>query len=143
MRFTYLNADNVHGDVLDYREGSCLTSDFCKGHYIVKYDGLPATYEICSHLVETADNHYVAGWNTPGYLPDNTPAIFDNTADAWEYLRYEADRCADEMAQMAEEGRTQLEQSIIDEVANLPEEGEDTVMVGGLAYFVQRVKAGQ
>ena len=30
---------------------------------------------------------FVAGWNIPGYLPDNTPEVFDDASTALEYLR--------------------------------------------------------
>jgi hypothetical protein len=39
---------------------------------------------------------YVAGWNTPGYLPEMEPAEFDNTPDAFAYLITEVERMWDE-----------------------------------------------
>lgn len=30
---------------------------------------------------------YVAGWNMPGYMPDNEPAEFDDADDALEYIK--------------------------------------------------------
>jgi hypothetical protein len=31
-------------------------------------------------------NQWVAGWNMPGYLPDNQPEVFDSFEDAQEWL---------------------------------------------------------
>ena len=39
---------------------------------------------------------YVAGWNTPGYLPESDPAIFDNETDAIRYLSDNVERFWDE-----------------------------------------------
>lgn len=45
---------------------------------------------------EIADNHigdidlYSAGWNSPGYMPDNTPAVFLDVDDALEYIKDQA-----------------------------------------------------
>lgn len=39
---------------------------------------------------------YVAGWNTPGYLPETDPAIFDVETDAIRYLSDTVDRFWDE-----------------------------------------------
>ena len=41
-------------------------------------------------------NAYIAGWNTPGYLPETEPAIFDNETDAIRYLTDTIDRFWDE-----------------------------------------------
>ena len=39
---------------------------------------------------------YVAGWNTPGCLPESDPAIFDNETDAIRYLSDAVERFWDE-----------------------------------------------
>lgn len=39
---------------------------------------------------------YIAGWNTPGYLPEVEPAIFDNNTRAIHYLANAVDRFWDE-----------------------------------------------
>jgi hypothetical protein len=33
-----------------------------------------------------SEARWIAGWNTPGYLPDNPPEEFDNEQDAREYM---------------------------------------------------------
>ena len=43
-----------------------------------------------------ADVLYVAGWNTPGYLPESEPMIFDNETDAIRYLSDTIERFWDE-----------------------------------------------
>lgn len=46
---------------------------------------------------EIAANHigdidlYSAGWNMPGYMPDNTPAVFMDAGDALDYIREAAE----------------------------------------------------
>jgi hypothetical protein len=52
-------------------------------------------------LQELRDMHragvYVAGWNMPGYLPDNEPARFDDADDARQYLAEELENTADQI----------------------------------------------
>lgn len=37
-------------------------------------------------MAHKTDVLYIAGWNTPGCLPESDPAIFDNETDAIRYL---------------------------------------------------------
>ena len=39
---------------------------------------------------------YVAGWNVPGYLPEMTPAAFDDETLATSFLTWEIDQMWDE-----------------------------------------------
>lgn len=41
--------------------------------------------------------HYVAGWNMPGYMPDNEPISLDDAEAAREYLAEEIETQADEV----------------------------------------------
>ena len=47
-------------------------------------------------VAEPADVLYVAGWNTPGYLPESDPVFFDNETDAINYLTDTVERFWDE-----------------------------------------------
>ena len=47
-------------------------------------------------MAHKTDVLYIAGWNMPGYLPENDPVIFDNETDAIRYLSDTVDRFWDE-----------------------------------------------
>ena len=47
-------------------------------------------------VAEPADVLYIAGWNTPGYLPESGPMIFNNETDAIRYLSNTIDRFWDD-----------------------------------------------
>lgn len=51
--------------------------------------------ERVEELREQRVPRYVAGWNMPGYMPDNDPAEFDDADEAREYLIYALDEEAD------------------------------------------------
>lgn len=38
---------------------------------------------------------WVAGWNMPGYLPENEPAMFDTWGEAHAYIVWELERAWD------------------------------------------------
>jgi hypothetical protein len=46
--------------------------------------------------LEAMRRPFVAGWNMPGYMPDNEPAAFETFGDAQEYLADEIKRHNDE-----------------------------------------------
>lgn len=47
--------------------------------------------EIAYHVVDHIEV-YSAGWNMPGYMPDNAPMVFLSSDDALEYIKDEATR---------------------------------------------------
>ena len=47
-------------------------------------------------LREQRTERWVAGWNMPGYLPDNTPEEFGNAEDAKQYIIDAVKRAEDE-----------------------------------------------
>ena len=47
-------------------------------------------------LREQRTERWVAGWNMPGYLPDNTPEEFGNAEDAKQYIIETVKRAEDE-----------------------------------------------
>lgn len=79
---------------------------------------------------EIAENHigdidlYSAGWNMPGYMPDNPPAVFMDAADALEYIR-DAAEDAEDWADCAPWAADK--------------NGEFGCTVGKCHYFVQRI----
>jgi hypothetical protein len=46
---------------------------------------------------------FIAGWNMPGYMPDNEPAEFDDPEDAREYIMDTLEQFADEIEEDADE----------------------------------------
>jgi hypothetical protein len=48
--------------------------------------------------LEAMRRPFVAGWNMPGYMPDNEPAAFETFEDAQAYIREEMERHAEEAA---------------------------------------------
>lgn len=46
--------------------------------------------------LEAMRRPFVAGWNMPGYMPDNEPAAFETFEDAQAYIREEIKRHAEE-----------------------------------------------
>lgn len=67
---------------------------------------------------------YVAGWNTPGCLPESDPAIFDNETDAIRYLSDAVERFWDDdySAYATEAGRDAADEKWLDVHSNLPYE---------------------
>ena len=88
---------------------------------------------------------YVAGWNMPGYLPDMEPACFDTAAEAWEWLRDEAQHCADELridaAMVGGYVSGAIELEIIAGPESMPRDGIGSHHIAGLAYWVDAVEA--
>ena len=62
---------------------------------------------------------YVAGWNTPGCLPEADPEIFDNETDAIRYLSDTVERFWDEDS---ESGTDDADAKWTDVFSNLPYE---------------------
>lgn len=46
--------------------------------------------------LEAERKHWVAGFNMPGYMPDNEPASFETWEEARDYIVQELDRACDE-----------------------------------------------
>lgn len=77
---------------------------------------------------------YVAGWNMPGYMPDNPPEEFDNADDAREHIADEMERYAEEL----EEG-DEAAADLLAAAAQVREgEGELGVAFGKFYYFVKQ-----
>ncbi len=133
--------DLYYRDGIDWPVGG---DESLRGHGTIRLRRASQRVDIWSGPKVAAPPQFAAGWNSPGYLPDNPPELFDSASEAWDYLLEEADRYADEMREMAAEGRTELEQSIIDEVSQLETaKGEGSYLIGGLVYFVYRAEADQ
>jgi hypothetical protein len=83
---------------------------------------------------------YSAGWNMPGYMPDEAPALFLDVAAAREYIADAMDRFADE-AEDDDDSKAQadaLEEPAAKVRKGLNENGET---VAGYHYFVTKVQA--
>lgn len=76
-------------------------------------------------------NLYSAGWNMPGYMPDNAPAIFLDASDALDHVRDEADRWIDE--------ENDPEFAGIPSTWKADKSGEFGCTLGAYHYFVARV----
>lgn len=77
---------------------------------------------------------YSAGWNMPGYMPDNAPAIFLSADDARQYI---IDEMKNAEEQADDESKAE-ELCAAAEYVNL-QRGEFGVTVAGYHYFVSKV----
>lgn len=81
---------------------------------------------------------YIAGWNTPGCLPEMDPAECDTVAEAWEYL---ADEIARDAAEVDGEPYSQAEFDLL----TFAFDGVDRTRPGafelaGLEYWVREAE---
>ena len=96
--------------------------------------------EIAQHYVDDIDV-YSAGWNMPGYMPDNAPAMFLDADDAREYIANEIER-ADEESE--DEDTAEEVQDACNEATEAAQRcrtgaGEFGETVGAYHYFVTKV----
>lgn len=47
------------------------------------------------------ENAWLAGWNMPGYMPDNGPCTFETAEEARKYIAEEMERVAEELEEQA------------------------------------------
>ena len=59
--------------------------------------------------LEAMRKPFAAGWNMPGYMPDNEPAAFETWEDAAEYIKSEIQRAFDEIESPAEDEMADFE----------------------------------
>jgi hypothetical protein len=87
--------------------------------------------EIAHHYIDEIQV-YSAGWNMPGYSPDNAPALFLDEDAAMDYIREEIGRAMDE---------TEDEELNEEQIAefNADKNGEFGRTIGAYHYFVTRV----
>lgn len=79
---------------------------------------------------------YVAGWNRPGYMPDNPPSEFDDVDDARNYVADEMERHKGESGDFGNERNIEVSDAAVDECRN--GEGEYGATFGNYHYFVTR-----
>lgn len=80
---------------------------------------------------KAAEGHWVAGYNMPGYMPDNEPAVFEDFGSAKRYI-------IDELKRDEEQADTEEEAETIcgfAEDVNL-ESGEFSAQCGNYVYWV-------
>lgn len=84
---------------------------------------------------------WAAGWNMPGYMPDNEPAAFADWSDAQTYILGELHRYLDETDDETEQTDTR---ATIDRLAEANEESEFGETVGKYHFWLsfQGVNAG-
>lgn len=83
---------------------------------------------------------YVAGWNSPGYLPESDPVIFDDQTDAIRYLSETIDRFWDEDYD-GEEPHDAIDNRWIDLYSSLTYETAPFNILNGdgsLAFWIER-----
>ncbi len=88
--------------------------------------------EIAHHYIDDV-TVYSAGWNMPGYMPDNVPALFTDCDAAREYIAEQLERAADEGGDTDEEPANAAADSI------RAGSGDLGVTVGQYHYFVTAV----
>lgn len=96
--------------------------------------------EIAEHHVDSVEL-YAAGWNMPGYMPDETPALFTDLETARSYIEEELERAADDYGNADAEGERDENAKIYeDALAALgAERGEFSVQVGAHVWWVTKV----
>jgi len=124
-------------------EGLCDASRGLSGILMAgQYRELEGIWQALASAIEAqADEEpcaWVAGWNMPGYMPDNVPAGFDNADEARAYL-------AEQMRQQEEDiaanwGETASDAVALREAADDCESGSDEYgcTVAGYHYFATR-----
>lgn len=101
---------------------------------------------LASAIENQADDEpcaYLAGWNMPGYMPDNAPAGFETADDARSYIADEMRRYADENEETPDDTSPHdwpREAAMHGEAADECEagSGEYGCTVGGTHYFVTK-----
>jgi hypothetical protein len=83
-------------------------------------------HEMARHAVDDVEI-YSAGWNMPGYMPDNPPSVFLDASDALEYVK---DAIQEEQTDIPTEDIGALKAD---------SKGEFGVTVGKYHYFVARL----
>lgn len=102
--------------------------------------------DIAKHYVDDVPL-FSAGWNMPGYMPDEAPAVFLEADDAREYIADAMERFADEAHCDDDVDVNGADGSTAEEIAAL-REAADTVRAGsgefgatiaGYHYFVSQI----
>jgi len=85
-------------------------------------------YEIAQHYISEIDI-FSAGWNIPGYMPDNNPSIFTDANDALRYVLDEIEN---------DEEQTDI---LLEDISNLKasSSGEFGQTIGRHHYFVTKI----
>jgi hypothetical protein len=79
---------------------------------------------------------WVAGWNMPGYMPDNPPFLFVDWDNARDYLAEEMERALDEMGEGAEDpGYAEAAEYL---VHKLPGNAEYGQTIGAYHWFLTK-----
>jgi hypothetical protein len=81
--------------------------------------------------LEALRRPFVAGWNMPGYMPDNEPASFETFEDAQAYIREEIERQAEEQETEFPDALERLDES----------ESEFGETVGNYHYWITDTQA--
>jgi hypothetical protein len=95
---------------------------------------LECDYDRLEELKDSKTMRYVAGWNMPGYLPDNAPDEFEDIGDAREYI-------ASQIEDLANETEDESEIKMFDEYAEAVRKGEGELglTVGNYHYFISEI----
>lgn len=93
-------------------------------------------HEIASHMVGEVEI-YSAGWNLPGYMPDNSPALFTDSDSARLHISEEMDRVAE--SDYSDEHAEEVAALESASLACLKGSGEYGATVAGYHYFVTKV----
>lgn len=80
---------------------------------ISNFDDVLDSRDILERLEELTESKraYAAGWNMPGYMPDNEPARFETWEEARDYIADELNRAADECSESDRETYASLYKS--------------------------------
>jgi hypothetical protein len=92
-------------------------------------------HEIAEHYVSDIDV-WSAGWNMPGYMPDNPPALFLGWDQARDYLVEELERALEELEEGAEDpGYAEVAERLIHKAPGNAEYGQT---IGAYHWFLTK-----
>lgn len=93
--------------------------------------------EIASAFIDEIEV-YSAGWNMPGFMPDNAPSLFLDFDEARDSIADEIERAAEEL-DITEENEPDEVKEYADAEENVrKQKGEFSVTVGKYAYWVAK-----
>jgi len=78
---------------------------------------------------------WVAGYNMPGYMPDNEPAVFESFDDAKSYILETLENYIDDVAEGNPESTRILDWREMYENIKTAEEGDFSFVGGGMCFF--------
>jgi hypothetical protein len=93
-------------------------------------------YEIAKHHIDDLDL-YAAGFNVPGFLPDNEPEQFTDESDAIAHLKWLMNEAAEQATEAQPDKESVIEDDLKAAIETLTETGTGYFI--GVAYWFNKV----